>query len=260
MKKNAVIFSVVSGKGGVGKTVVSSNFAYLAAKELGLKTLLLDANLSSSHIFSILKLPTFFNLNQLLQGAQIAPEKILKYNNILDVIPSKIFMSSRDYSRILNLRKVVEKLRGYYDVIIIDAAPGIGRETLAAIDAADTCLIISTPFLPAVADILRVKSVLRELKEKRAKLIMNMVEGKNYEVNEKEVEYITGLPIIARLPFDEKVIDSVASGYLISRFHPYSKFVRALRKATFEILSEEFYLQPPTFFQKISSLFRGLLA
>ncbi len=243
MRKKGLVISVVSGKGGVGKTVVSSNFAYIAARDFKLNTLLIDANITTSHLSSIMKIPTFFNLNELLAGKRLDLSKFYVYDNTLPVLPSKIFLKSKDYSNISKLKNLISKLRPKYDLIVVDAAPGIGREALAAIEAADICLIVSTPFVPSLTDVIRVKDVLRELREKRAKLVLNMVEGKNYEINESEVKYITGLPVISRLPFDERVLDSVAAGELITKVYPFSRFSRAMRSLVYNVLSEEFYLE-----------------
>jgi len=243
MEKRALVISVISGKGGVGKTVVSSNFAYIAARDFKLNTLLIDANITSSHLSSIMKTPTFLNLNELLAGKKLDPSKFYVYDNTLSVLPSKVFLGSKDYSNISKLKKVVSKLRPKYDLIVVDSAPGIGREALAAIEAADICLIVSTPFVPSLTDVIRVKDVLKELKEKRAKLVLNMIEGEGYEINEDEVKYITGLPVISRLPFDERVLDSVAAGELIAKAYPFSSFSRAMRSLVYNVLSEEFYLE-----------------
>ena len=260
MERSALVLSVVSGKGGVGKTVVSSNLAYIAAKEFNLKTLLIDANITSSHLSSIMRIPTFSNLNELLAGSKLDPSKFYVYGNALHVLPSKVFLGKKDYQNIVNLKKVVGKLRKNYDLIVLDSAPGIGREALSAIEVSDICVIVTTPYSPAIADVLRVKDVLKELKEKRAKLILNMVEKKSYEINEEEVKYITGFPIVGTLPFDDKVYDSVATGELIAKAYPFSKFTKNLRKITYDILSEEFYIEERlSFWQKVFLRIKGLL-
>jgi len=246
--KNCRVVSVVSGKGGVGKTAISANLAYLSANEFGLKTLLIDANITTPHVFSVMKLPTAFNLNRLLNGEKPEPEKFMKYDE-LHVLPSKVFMDSKDYKRIKNLHRIVKKLKPHYDVIVVDSAPGIGKDTMAAIEASDICLIVSTPFVPAIADVLRVKELMKG-KEKKVKLLLNMVEGKHYEIDRRKIEHITGLPVLGGVPFDTKVMDSIATGNLISKHLSYSKFVRELRKAAYSLLSEEFYLEEKLGFLK----------
>ncbi len=258
--QEAVVISVVSGKGGVGKTVVSSNLAYLAARDFKLKTLLVDANITSSHLSSIMKIPTFFTLNRLLNGEKLDVSKLYVYDNILHVLPSKLFFGEREYSKIPNLKKIIRKLRNKYDVIVVDAAPGIGREALSAMEVANICLIVSTPFIPSLTDVIRVKEVVKEMGKIRLKLLLNMVEGKSYEINEEKVKYITGIPIVGILPFDEKVIDSVATGDLISRIYPNSTFTKALRAIAYKILSEEFYIEEKlNFWERLTLKLKGLL-
>ena len=252
-----MVISVISGKGGVGKTVVSTNLAWIIAKDFNMQTLLIDANITSSHISSVMKIPTTYTLNQLF-GHHLNVKKIPVFKDVLHVLPARVFMSSRDYSSLTKLKDVIKELRRRYDVIIIDSAPGIGREALAAIQAADTCLIVTTPYFPAIVDVLRIKRVLKELRNKRARVVLNMVEKKVYELSEDEIKYSIGFPLIGCLPFDEKVLESVAMGELIAVTSPYSPFVRNLRKIAYYLLSEEFYVEMPspwqTFLRRIKEL------
>jgi len=130
-EKHGVAISVMSGKGGVGKTVVSANLAYIIAHTYGLKTLLIDANITTSHLSSIMKIPVTFSLNSILSKNKIDISKIPKYDDLY-VLPSNIFVNSRDYSNLKKLPKLIEKLKKHFDVIIVDTAPGLGREAVTA--------------------------------------------------------------------------------------------------------------------------------
>jgi len=234
MKKDfeGFVVSVVSGKGGVGKTVISSNLAYLLSKEFNIKTLLIDANITNSHIFDIFKIPTNISLNKLLRGESLG---FFSFET-LDIIPSNIFIDEEDYINISNLPKIMSELKKHYEAIIIDSAPGIGKEAIASIEASDLCLMVSTPFALSITDALRIKEILKYF-EKSSMLIINMVEKKGYELKKSEIEYITDFHAFT-LPYDEKVLEAFSFGELISKYNPKSNFINGLKIIAKEIVKE----------------------
>jgi len=241
-EKKGVAISVMSGKGGVGKTVISANLAYIVAHHFGLKTLLIDANITTSHLSSIIKLPVTFSLNEVLSKTKLDVNKIPKYDDLY-VLPSNVFVNSKDYSNLKKLPKLIEKLKKYFDVIIVDTAPGLGREAVTAALPTDFFLLVTTPFSPAVLDIVRLKHTLAL--KKPARVLINM-SNLPYQMSEEEIKYITGYPVIANIPYDDKVIDSIATGDLLAKYKPSSSFVKTLKKTAFDILSEYFYLEETT--------------
>lgn len=237
------VISVISGKGGVGKTSISTSLAWIIAKKFGLKTLLIDANITSSHVSSFLRISPIYTLNDLFEEENIDFSRIQTYDETFHVIPSKIIGKTYYIDQEV-MKKIVDKLRENYDVIIIDSSPGIGNEALAAIEVCDTCLIVTTPYFPSLVDAIRIKEVLSELKEKRARLIVNMVEKKMYELSINEIKYATGLPIIGSIPFDENIIEASARGNLIARYRPGSKFSKSIEKIAYQLISERFGFVP----------------
>ncbi|MEM5825970.1 MAG: MinD/ParA family protein [Candidatus Aenigmatarchaeota archaeon] len=233
------VISVISGKGGVGKTSISTSLAWVIAKKFGLKTLLIDANITSSHVSSFLRIPTIYTLNDILEENTIDFSRIQTYDNVLHVITSRIIGKSY-YLDVESMKNIVDRLRESYDVIVLDSSPGIGNETLASIEASDTCLIVTTPYFPSVVDVIRIKEVLEQLREKRARIIVNMIEKKIYELSINEIKYATGLPIIGVIPFDENMIEASARGNLIARYRPGSRFAKSIEKIAYQIISERF--------------------
>lgn len=233
------VISVISGKGGVGKTSISTSLAWVIANRFGLRTLLIDANITSSHVSSFLRIPTIYTLNDLLEEGAIDFNRIQTYDDRLHVIPSKM-IGKTHYLDSYSMKRAIDNLREKYDVIVLDSSPGIGSEALAAIEASDTCLIVTTPYFPSVVDVIRVKEVLEQLREKRAKLIVNMTEKKLYEISINEIKYATGMPIIGIIPFDENMIEASARGNLISRYRPGSRFAKSIEKIAYQVLSERF--------------------
>jgi len=52
------------------------------------------------------------------------------------------------------------------DYVLVDAATGLDRETLNAIDMCDEFIIVTHPELPTISDALRTKSIINKIRQK----------------------------------------------------------------------------------------------
>ncbi len=243
-KAHGLVMAVLSGKGGVGKTTLAINLANIIANYYNKDTLLLDANLTTSHISTILRLQSKYTLRDLLNDKKIPNKGVESFGN-LKIIPAPFHFKLSDHKNITKLKKIIPKIRKRYEVIIIDAAPGIGREVLSAIEASDMSLCVITPLLPSVVDAIRIKEIISLYDGKELKLVVNMREGKKYELSKKEIERLTGIPVIGEVPYDDKVNTVFATGEMFSAFNESSKFFRKLRDVAAEILADYFYIEVP---------------
>ena len=136
-------------KGGVGKTTTCVNMsAYIAKK--GYKVLLIDldpqGNATSGLGFakSDIKASVY---NALIDETPVESIALKTSIDNLDILPSNIDLAGaevelvyvKDRERVL--RKVLEKVRSYYDFITIDCPPSLGLLTINALASADTVII-----------------------------------------------------------------------------------------------------------------------
>jgi chromosome partitioning related protein ParA len=158
-----IVFSVVSTKGGVGKTTVSANLGALLA-DLGLRVLLIDADYqpSLSHYFHVTRRAPL-GLTAMIITGTLTPEMIstislrppeagseagrreMNSSGQLDIVLSDVasgdlmaWLGNRmDYY--LRLKQVTHtpEISSQYDVIIIDTQGAAGRLQDAATMAAD---------------------------------------------------------------------------------------------------------------------------
>ena len=136
-------------KGGVGKTTTCVNMsAYIAKK--GYKVLLIDldpqGNATSGLGFakSDIKASVY---NALIDETPVESIALKTPIDNLDILLSNIDLAGaevelvyvKDRERVL--RKVLEKVRSYYDFITIDCPPSLGLLTINALASADTVII-----------------------------------------------------------------------------------------------------------------------
>lgn len=231
------IISVVSGKGGVGKTTLVANLgAYLVEK--GKNVILVDANLSGANLGLHLDIPYnyTFSLNSLLKGKIPPSEAIFTHFLGFEIIPASIVDMEINPRRLKHILKKISKDK---DFIIIDSAPGINHEALASIESSDEILLVTTPEIPAIVDVLRSKKLADSCGKKILGTIINRSRGENFEIEDKHIQDILEVPIISKIPEHKKVRESVAMKIPVVVYAPYSKASIEIKRVAHFLLEEE---------------------
>lgn len=219
----ARIIGVASGKGGVGKTTVSTNLA-LALRDFGKRVLLIDCNLSTPHLAYYLGVSNYkYTLNDALLGkVDIISTAHLKDG--IRYIPASLNLKDLVGVDTASFKKHLKKLQNdKYDFIILDSAPGLGREALSVLDAAEELIFVTTPFVPMVNDVIRSAEVLKSLKGvKNVNIVMNMITEGSHEILSRSVTNLTGFPVIGQISYDQNIVYGLAAKSPIVNYKPNS--------------------------------------
>ncbi len=156
------VIAVSNQKGGVGKTVSCVNLGIGLAQE-GKKVLMIDADPQGSLTISLgyeepdeMEYSLATLMMNIVNDEKLNIEKtILHHKEGVDLIPANIELSAIEVSlvnamsRELILRSMVDRLREFYDYIIIDCMPSLGMMTINALACADSVLIpVQAAYLP----------------------------------------------------------------------------------------------------------------
>lgn len=250
------VISIVSGKGGVGKTTVVANLGTIMAQKFKRNVIIIDCNVSTSHLGLYLGMYyTPVTLNQVLAGTAKIEDAIYQYHvSGLRVIPASLSFSDLKGVDIARLKNIIKKLFGKADIILLDAAPGLGREALAAIRASDEVIFVNTPFVPSTMDIIKCHQVASEIGVKPLGVVLNMVGKEKYELTTKEVEELIELPVISTIPMDKNVYRSLALKIPVYLFSPNSPASKELVNLAAKILGEKY--QPENWFSNFLKIFQ----
>ncbi|MBP1991319.1 MinD/ParA family protein [Paenibacillus eucommiae] len=148
------VITVTSGKGGVGKSNFTLNFA-LTLQSRGYKVLVFDADIGLANIDVLMGVSSKYSLYHLLKKEKTIWEIIQKGYNDLEFIAG-----GSGFNDLLRLTEEeleyfaqqVNQLNGYVDFIIFDTGAGLSKETLKFILAAEDTIVVTTPEPTSITD------------------------------------------------------------------------------------------------------------
>jgi Flp pilus assembly CpaE family ATPase len=240
----AFVISVVSARGGIGKSVVATNLAAAMAK-LSDSVTLLDFSLNPGDFAVMLDdVPRNNIMDSVQQGGNLDAEYL---NNTLAVHPRLRFRylaspnqefdaSGFDYNVGAAIMAATRTLSQY---IVVDTGVAMAGPTIAAIDASDIIFLVTSR---DVARLLSAKSLIKFLKNDRQvtnqklKVLVNEAEI-GAEISESEIESLLEHPVAAYLPCNAGPITfSINSGAPIvvaEPHHPISVVLNKLAELSF---------------------------
>ena len=141
------VISITSGKGGVGKTTLSSNLAYELRRQ-GHQVLLLDGDFGMSNIEVMYKVRPPKNLHDVLFRNAALEEVICELEPGLDLISGGSGLYEMSKLTMEQKRQVlmeISSLQKVYDFMIVDTAPGYSEQVLYLNSAVDKVCVVITP-------------------------------------------------------------------------------------------------------------------
>ncbi|NRD79419.1 MinD/ParA family protein [Bacillus sp. BRMEA1] len=148
------VITITSGKGGVGKSNFTLNFA-LGLKSAGKKVVVLDLDLTTANINILMGVTPKYNLTHVLNERK----------NIWDVLETgtggiEYIAGGIDIQDLLEIDQYalkffwsqIQELQSYADFILLDTGAGISKELVDFILASDETILVTTPEPTAIAD------------------------------------------------------------------------------------------------------------
>ena len=148
------VVAVTSGKGGVGKTNLSTNLAVLAARE-GRKVLLIDADLALSNVEILYGLRPRYHLGDLLNSECQLDDVLAIGPHGVRVLPAT--SGNQELTQLTDAQKMhlvsaLDPLEQTTDLVIMDTAAGLGDNVLFFAGAAQEVVLVVTPEPTSLTD------------------------------------------------------------------------------------------------------------
>lgn len=171
------VILIASGKGGVGKTVFTSNAGAKLAQE-GYKVVLIDMNMGLRNLDICLGLENkvVYDVTDVLSGLCRIKQALIKDRRF----PELYLMAAPQNKQkaeitSLHMKVLCNKLKRNFDFILIDAPAGIGDDFALAGAGADSAVIITVPEYAAVRDADALDQILLEMGIKKRTYVINKV-------------------------------------------------------------------------------------
>lgn len=237
-----MVLSVTSGKGGVGKTNISTNLAYTLAKS-GKKVLLLDADLGLANVDVILGLAPEYNLFHLFHENTSLDKILLETPYGFRILPASSGVSdmvSLSRGQKLDLLDAMDTLDEDLDYLVVDTGAGINDNVLYFNLAVQERLLVLTPEPTSLTDAYALIKVLKmHHGVERFRVLVNMVKDQR-AAKETYIKLLNAcdhfldgisLDLVGFVPHDPKVRKGVLEQVPFCHGHPRSPAAQAIVQA-----------------------------
>ncbi len=179
-KKRYRAIAVTSGKGGVGKTNIVVNIAYLLSS-IGKKVVVFDADLGLANVDILLGLKSKYSLLDIVKNGKKMSEIMVSFNDNFKIIPA-----GSGIEEIANINepvfaKIQDELREIVkdtDILLVDTGAGISKKVTYFLKSTDEIIVVVTPEPTSIADAYAmIKIMAANYKKDNIKIFVNMAKN-----------------------------------------------------------------------------------
>ncbi|MFH1978213.1 MAG: cell division ATPase MinD [Candidatus Aenigmatarchaeota archaeon] len=238
------IISIVSGKGGVGKTVFASNLGLALTELVGDVTpvTLVDCDMSTAN------LGLHLGYYEIATGLHDVIERKMDIEDAVHFHPSglRFIPTSLDYERTIafNPYTLKNRLRQLEGIIIIDSPPGLHEDVFSVLKASTEAIVVTQPETTAVTDALKTINYAHQMKKKVTGIVVNRMRD-SYEISPKDIEEMCDVAVIGEIPDDKHLKRSVFEKTPVINYRPHSKSAIEIRRIAAYLTGKEY--NPPKF-------------
>lgn len=238
------VVTVLSMKGGVGKTVVASNLA-VALAELGKRVVLVDLDLQFGDVGIMLVLePSRTIVGAAQSGDRLDAEMLggflVEHSSGVHVLLAPTLPEDAEIVTASRVDRIIGLLATMFDFVIVDTPPTMDEAVLTALDRSSRVIVVT---MMDVASVKNTRVSLQKLQQlgydgSLVEILLNRADSKVY-LRVDEVERAIGRPIKYRLPSDLRIPRSVNKGVPVVLDAPRSEPAKVLQEVALRVVAEQ---------------------
>lgn len=248
------VFSITSGKGGVGKTAVTANLAVLLSR-MGKRVLILDADLGLANIDVVFGLAPTFNLSHFFTGEQELEAILADGPEGIKILPagSGIQRFTRlEAEQKMRLFEALDGMHSDFDFVLIDTEAGISENVTYFNTAAQEILVMTTPEPTAITDAYALMKLLStQYHEKHFNLIVNFAKGEQEALDVfRKLTLVSdryldiSINYLGSIPYDKLMIEAIRRQQALVQLFPECKTSNAFDALARAIVKEPHSIEP----------------
>ncbi len=248
------VYSITSGKGGVGKTAVVANTAVSLAK-LGKSVLILDADLGLANIDVVFGLAPPYNLNHFFNGEQELQNILASGPLGIKILPAGSGVQNftrLDAHQKMKLLDGLDSMNNEFDFVLIDTEAGISENVTYFNTAAQDILVVTTPEPTAITDAYALMKLLStQYHEKNFNLIVNQIRSEDEALDVfRKLTMVSNryldisIDYLGSIPQDKQMIESIRKQKVIVEMFPNSSISTAFSELAARLCSEHPPIEP----------------
>lgn len=234
---HGAVTCVVSGKGGVGKTVIAANLAVMLGTEHQRRVILVDLSLQFGDVAATLNIAAGRSIGDLVSvGPQVdvdvLQQVLMDGPGGIRVLLAPSSPELAEYVTSTYLRALFSELRTIADHVVVDAPTSLNDLTLTALDVADHIVLVTDLSVPGVKNARLLRGVLDVLKvDPSLVLAVGNHRESAGELDRSGAESFLGVPLSLEVPFEPQVVaTSIAQGAPFASGSPSSAAATAVRR------------------------------
>jgi len=251
MKSSSLrVLAVSSGKGGVGKTNIVANLAYVLSKQ-DKKVLVVDADLGLNNIDILLGLNPQFHIGHVLSGEKNVQDIITEGPAGMHLLPAGgglQELTQLDDEKKVVLMEELDQVSSGYDFLIFDTGAGISTNVTYFCSAAHEILLVATTEPTSLTDVYAlIKTLHTKHAQKYFRVIINSVGSEAEarlifrnlaavadrflpEVSVEYLGYILSDPVVTKAVRQQKAF---------SELYPHSKVTQCINRLVQKMVGEK---------------------
>ncbi|MFE3124015.1 CpaE family protein, partial [Streptomyces hydrogenans] len=242
------VVTVSGAKGGVGTTLTAVQLA-LAARAAGRTVALVDLDLQNGDLASYLDVQFRRSAADLAAITDLSP-RVLQDAVYVHETGLSLLLAPAEGERGEEVtdraaRQIVSALRGRHEVVVVDCGSRLDSANAAAVEMADTALLVTTPDVIAVRAARRTVRMWERLQVRKAETTVTLVNrhSRTTEIQPPLVQKITGTRIAAvTVPAAYKELQAVVDAGRLHELDARS----TVKQALWSLAGELGLTGPPT--------------
>jgi pilus assembly protein CpaE len=229
------IFTVFGGKGGTGKSTVATNLGVALARS-GARTCLVDLDLAFGDVGIMLGLFPERTLSDAVPMAMTldaagAASLVTVHGSGLHAVLSPTEPSTAEQVPADLVARLLSLFAEQYDVVLVDTPPAFTEHVLAAVDASDEVVLVTTPEVTSIKNLklaLHTLDLLGQPADRR-RIVLNRADAQT-RISADDVAAMIGAPVHTVVPADGAVPVSINRGVPVVLDQPRNAVTRAIRQ------------------------------